>query len=70
MWLPYFQRIGRPYVFVTRTVPMLREIAELTAAAGFRVPIIFRPTLRSVEEIVVPSLTTVVTACSPPRRAP
>ena len=58
MWLPDFERIGRRYVFVTRTVPMLREIAQLTAAAGVRVPIIFRPSLRSVEEIVVPSLTT------------
>lgn len=58
MWLPYFERIGRRYVFVTRTVPMLRAIAEVTAAAGVKVPIIFRPTLRSVEEIVVPSLTT------------
>ena len=58
MWLPYFQRIGRPYIFVTRTVPMLREIAQITAAAGVQVPIIFRPTLRSVEEIVVPSLST------------
>ncbi len=58
MWLPYFRRIGRRYVFVTRTVPMLREIAEVTEAAGIQVPIIFRPSLRSVEEIVVPSLTT------------
>lgn len=57
MWLPYFERIGRRYAFVTRTVPMLREIAQVTAAAGVKVPIIFRPTLRSVEEIVIPSLT-------------
>ncbi|HYI54734.1 MAG TPA: CDP-glycerol glycerophosphotransferase family protein, partial [Microlunatus sp.] len=56
MWLPYFERIGRRYLFVTRTVPMLREIAQVTASAGVRVPIVFRPTLRSVEEIVVPSL--------------
>lgn len=58
MWLPYFERIGRRYVFVTRTVPMLREIHRVTSAAGVQVPIIFRPTLRSVEEIVVPSLST------------
>ncbi|MFP5282759.1 MAG: CDP-glycerol glycerophosphotransferase family protein, partial [Actinomycetes bacterium] len=56
MWLPYFERIGRPYVIITRTVPMLEEIARTTAAAGVRVPIIFRPTLRSVEEVIVPSL--------------
>lgn len=58
MWLPYFERIGHRYIFVTRTVPMLRAIADVTAAAGVKVPIIFRPTLRSVEEIVVPTLTT------------
>ena len=25
MWLPYFLRIGRPFVIVTRTAPMLRR---------------------------------------------
>lgn len=58
MWLPYFLRVGRPFVFVTRTVPMMWEIASITRAAGVRVPIIYRPTLRSLEEILVPSITT------------
>ncbi len=57
MWLPYFLRIGRRFIVVTRTVPMMREIAELTTAAGVEVPVIYRPTLRSVEEVLVPSLT-------------
>ncbi|HKN42767.1 MAG TPA: hypothetical protein VJW23_02500, partial [Propionibacteriaceae bacterium] len=29
MWLPYFVRIGRPFVIVTRTAPMLAQISEL-----------------------------------------
>ncbi len=58
MWLPYFRRIGRPFVIVTRTVPMLRQIARVCAAQEIEVPVIYRPTLRSLEEVVVPSLTT------------
>jgi hypothetical protein len=57
MWLPYFLRIGRRFMVVTRTVPMMREITELTRRAGVEVPVIYRPTLRSVEETLVPSLT-------------
>ena len=56
MWLRYFARIGRPFIIVTRTVPMLNQIAQATRAADVRVPIIFRPTLRSLEEVIVPSL--------------
>ena len=29
MWLPYFVRIGRPFIIVTRTAPMLAQISEL-----------------------------------------
>lgn len=58
MWLPYFERIGRPYVIVTRNLPMTREIAAATSRAELQVPIIYRPTLRSVEEVIVPSLRT------------
>ncbi len=58
MWLPYFVRIGRPFVFVTRSVAMMREIAVLTRAQGVEVPVIYRPTLRSLEDVVVPSMRT------------
>jgi hypothetical protein len=57
MWLPYFQRIGRPFIVVTRSVAMMREVAAQTRDAGVQVPIIYRPTLRSLEEVVVPSMT-------------
>ncbi len=58
MWLPYFVRLGRPFVIVTRTVPMLRQVARLCADQGLSVPIVHRPTLRSLEEVIVPSMTT------------
>ncbi len=54
MWLPYFARIGRRYVIVTRTVPMMNQIALSARTAGVSPPIIYRPTLRSVEEVIVP----------------
>ncbi len=52
MWAPYFDRIGTRYVIVTRTLPMMRAISDMVTA-----PVIFRPTLRSLEDVVVPSLT-------------
>jgi CDP-glycerol glycerophosphotransferase (TagB/SpsB family) len=57
MWLPYFVRIGRPFVIVTRTVPMLAEISELCQEQRVKVPVIYRKTLRSLEEIIVDSMT-------------
>jgi len=57
MWLPYFVRIGRPFVVVTRTVPMLRQIARLCEEQGVEVPVVHRPTLRSLEDVIVPSMT-------------
>ena len=57
MWLPYFVRIGRPFVIVTRTAPMLAQIASLCEEQGVRVPLIYRKTLRSIEEIIVGSMT-------------
>ncbi len=51
MWLPYLQRIERPFIIVVRSVPMMRAVAALTD-----VPVIHRPTLRSLEEVIVPSL--------------
>ena len=57
MWLPYFVRIGRPFIIVTRTVPMLAEISELCEEQRVKVPVIYRKTLRSLEEIIVDSMT-------------
>ena len=58
MWLPYFVRIGRPFIIVTRTAPMLNQISELCNELGVKVPLIYRKTLRSIEEIIVDSMTT------------
>lgn len=57
MWLPYFVRIGRPFVILTRTVPMLAQIAQLCEEQGLDVPVVHRPTLRSLEDVIVPSMT-------------
>jgi CDP-glycerol glycerophosphotransferase (TagB/SpsB family) len=58
MWLPYFVRIGRPFIIVTRTAPMLNQISTLCEELGIKVPLIYRRTLRSIEEIIVDSMTT------------
>jgi CDP-glycerol glycerophosphotransferase (TagB/SpsB family) len=58
MWLPYFLRIERPFVIITRTIAMTHEIAGLTRAAGVQVPIIYRPTLRSLEDVIMPAMAT------------
>jgi CDP-glycerol glycerophosphotransferase (TagB/SpsB family) len=57
MWLPYFVRIGRPFIIVTRTAPMLAQISQLCDERGVKVPLIHRRTLRSLEEIIVDSMT-------------
>jgi CDP-Glycerol:Poly(glycerophosphate) glycerophosphotransferase len=57
MWLPYFVRIGRPFIIVTRTAPMLAQISQLCEEQGVMVPLIYRRTLRSLEEIIVNSMT-------------
>lgn len=51
MWLPYLERIGRKYIVVTRSLSMMRSAGQLTDA-----PVINRPTLRSLEDIITPSL--------------
>jgi hypothetical protein len=56
MWLPYFVRIGRPFIIVARTAPMLAQISELCEEQGVTVPLIYRKTLRSIEEIIVDSM--------------
>ena len=58
MWLPYFVRIGRPFIIVTRTAPMLAQISGICEEQGINVPVIHRRTLRSIEEIIVDSMTT------------
>jgi CDP-glycerol glycerophosphotransferase (TagB/SpsB family) len=57
MWLPYFVRIGRPFIIVTRTAPMLAQIGRLCEEYGVTAPLIYRRTLRSIEEIIVDSMT-------------
>ena len=56
MWLPYLARIGRPFVVVTRVHTTLREIAEVMERVGVIAPIIYRPTLRGLEDVIVPSM--------------
>ncbi len=53
MWVPYLDRIGVPYIVVTRDLKMMRAAAKVTAA-----PVIYRRTLASVETVLVPGLTT------------
>ncbi|SDS65974.1 CDP-glycerol glycerophosphotransferase, TagB/SpsB family [Friedmanniella luteola] len=57
MWLPYFVRTGRRFVVITRTLPMLRQVAQLCEEQGVVVPVVHRPTLRSLEDVIVPSMT-------------
>jgi hypothetical protein len=38
MWLAYFVRIGRPFIIVTRTAPMLAQIGRLCEEQGSRCP--------------------------------
>jgi hypothetical protein len=56
MWLPYFVRIGRPFLILTRSVPVAQEMARLVRQLGVAVPVVNRSSLRSLEEAVVPSM--------------
>ncbi|WP_209371719.1 CDP-glycerol glycerophosphotransferase family protein [Brevibacterium renqingii] len=51
MWLPYFERIGKKFIIVTRSLKMMRAAGQITEA-----PVINRPTLRSLEEVITPSV--------------
>ena len=51
MWLPYFERIGKKFIIVTRSLKMMRAAGRITEA-----PVINRPTLRSLEEVITPSV--------------
>lgn len=51
MWLPYLERIGKKFIVVTRSLKMMRAAGQITEA-----PVINRPTLRSLEEVLTPSV--------------
>lgn len=54
MWLPYLKQTGKKFIIITRAeVPSL-ALAELTDA-----PIIMRKSIKSLDDLIVPSLTTV-----------
>src|SRR5690625_2862273 len=54
MWVPYYQRLDKRYIVIVRDRRSAREISRLTNA-----PVIFRPTLRSLDDVVPPSVGTV-----------
>jgi hypothetical protein len=51
MWLPYLERIGRPFLVLVREPEFLAPIAAATDA-----PVVYCPTLRAMDEALVPSL--------------
>ncbi|SBT67643.1 CDP-Glycerol:Poly(glycerophosphate) glycerophosphotransferase [Micromonospora sediminicola] len=51
MWLPYLERIGRPFLVVLREPELLP-----TVAAATRAPVVLCPTLEALDEALVPSL--------------
>ena len=58
MWAPYFARIGRPFVVVTRSPDTLTEISRALRRHGVDAPVILRPTLSGLQDVIVPSMTT------------
>ncbi|GGR92492.1 hypothetical protein GCM10010169_41180 [Micromonospora fulviviridis] len=51
MWLPYLERIGRPFMVLLREPELLPAVAAAT-----RAPVVFCPTLKTMDEAMVPSL--------------
>ncbi|MEU3453769.1 CDP-glycerol glycerophosphotransferase family protein [Micromonospora sp. NPDC006766] len=51
MWLPYLERIGRPFLVLLREPRFLPTIAAAT-----RAPVVFCPTGKALDEALVPSL--------------
>ncbi|WP_446219586.1 CDP-glycerol glycerophosphotransferase family protein [Micromonospora sp. IBHARD004] len=51
MWLPYLERIGRPFMVLLREPEFLPTVAAATSA-----PVVFCPTLKTMDEALVPSL--------------
>ncbi|TDC85152.1 CDP-glycerol glycerophosphotransferase [Micromonospora sp. KC606] len=51
MWLPYLERVGRPFLVLLREPEFLPTITAATSA-----PVVYCPTLRAMDEALVPSL--------------
>ncbi|MFY1669915.1 CDP-glycerol glycerophosphotransferase family protein [Plantactinospora sp. WMMB334] len=51
MWLPYLERIGRPFMVLLREPDFLGPVSAATSA-----PVVVCPTPRSIDEAIVPSL--------------
>ncbi|MFI7577276.1 CDP-glycerol glycerophosphotransferase family protein [Micromonospora sp. NPDC049497] len=51
MWLPYLERIGRPFLVVLREPEFLATVAAATTA-----PVVYCPTLKAIDEVLVPSV--------------
>ncbi|MGC4808082.1 CDP-glycerol glycerophosphotransferase family protein [Micromonospora sp. DT233] len=51
MWLPYLERIGRPFVVMVREPELFAPIAAATTA-----PVVYCPTTKTMDEALVPSL--------------
>ncbi|MEH0973687.1 CDP-glycerol glycerophosphotransferase family protein, partial [Micromonospora sp. CPCC 205546] len=51
MWLPYLERIGRPFLVMVREPEFLPLVAAATSA-----PVVYCPTTRAMDEALVPSL--------------
>lgn len=53
MWMRYLERIGEPFIVVLRHRSTFRKIRKMTEA-----PVIVRTSMRQLDDIVVPSITT------------
>ncbi|MGN9805797.1 CDP-glycerol glycerophosphotransferase family protein [Micromonospora sp. L32] len=51
MWLPYLERLGRPFMVLLREPEFLPTVAAATSA-----PVVYCPTLKAMDEALVPSL--------------
>ncbi|NYF58196.1 CDP-glycerol glycerophosphotransferase family protein [Micromonospora purpureochromogenes] len=51
MWLPYLERLGRPFLVLLREPEFLPTVAAATSA-----PVVYCPTLKAMDEALVPSL--------------
>ncbi|MEU4778192.1 CDP-glycerol glycerophosphotransferase family protein [Micromonospora sp. NPDC023633] len=51
MWLPYLERIGRPFLVMVREPEFLPVVAAAT-----RAPVVYCPTTKAMDEALVPSL--------------
>lgn len=53
MWIGYLERIGEPFIVVLRHVSTFAKISAMTDA-----PVIVRTSMRQLDDVVVPSVTT------------